>query len=269
MSNEVNEREEEEASALPTTEELDAAEAAAQAPVAEPEPAVEESNIPEKYRGKSTEDLVAMLSEQERFAGKQSQEVGDLRRSVDTLIQAQLTTQQAPVSPPVEEEINFFDDPERAMDAKIANHPEVKAARESAAQFQRMTSTNQLRAKHPDMDSIVADDSFIDWCKESPIRTSLLQNAHHNYHYESADELFTTWKERKSMVQQQVAVEKKERSNSVKAASTGAAPSNAAPTPVKKYRRGDIINLMNTDPERYARMSGEIMAAYAEGRVIN
>ena len=266
MTNDSNEREEE-VSTLPTTEELDAAEAAAKAPAAEPEV---ESNVPEKYRGKSTEDLVAMLSEQERFAGKQSQEVGDLRRSVDSLIQAQLAAPtQAAAPAAVEEEINFFDDPEKAMDAKIANHPEVRAARESAAQFQRMTSTNQLRAKHPDMDEIVSDDSFIGWCKDSPIRTSLLQNAHQNYHYESADELFSTWKERKGLVKQQVAVEKKERSNQVKAASTGARPSNAAPSPVKKYRRGDIINLMNTDPERYARMSAEIMAAYAEGRVIN
>lgn len=266
MSNETER--EEEVSALPTTEELDAAEAEANAPAPEVEEV--EVEVPEKYRGKSQADLVAMLSEQERFAGKQSQEVGDLRRSVDALIQAQLTPQAAaPAAEALEEEIDFFADPEKAMDAKIANHPEVRAARESADNYKRMTSTNQLRAKHPDMDSIVADESFIEWCQASPIRTSLLQNAHQNYHYESADELFSNWKERQAIAKQAVAVEKTERKQAVRAASTGARSNSASTSPVKKYRRGDIINLMNTDPDRYQRMSAEIMQAYAEGRVIN
>lgn len=266
MEHEAHSESEEEVSPLPTTEELDKAEAAANAP--EPEVVEEAEELPTKYAGKSQRELVAMLDEQERFAGKQSNEVGELRRSVDALIQAQLAPAQ--VQEPVEEEeIDFFADPDKAIERKIANHPDVKRAQESAANYQRLTSTNQLRAKHPDMDSIVSDDAFIEWCKASPIRTQMLQNAHNNYHYESADELFSNWKERTALAQQSVAVEKAERKQSVKAASTGSKPNVASTAPVKKYRRGDIINLMNTDPDRYMRMSDEIMKAYAEGRVIN
>jgi len=35
----------------------------------------------------------------------------------------------------------------------------------------------------------------------------------------------------------------------------------------KTYRRADIIDLMVRNPERYAALSDEIMAAYAQGRV--
>ena len=60
-------------------------------PQAEPE-------LPEKYQGKSVEDLVQMHQELERFTCKQSTEVGELRKVVDSYIenQTQLTQQQAP-----------------------------------------------------------------------------------------------------------------------------------------------------------------------------
>jgi hypothetical protein len=39
-------------------------------------------------------------------------------------------------------------------------------------------------------------------------------------------------------------------------------------TSKKKYRRSDIIKLMQTDPDRYDSMANEIMIAYRENRVI-
>ena len=230
---------------------------------------VETSDIPEKYKGKSTTELVAMLAEQERFSGKQSQEVGELRRSVDSLIQAQLKPQAESVVTPTDEVIDFFDDPDRAIEQRISNHPQVKRAAESAQKYERMTSTTQLKAKHPDMEAIVSDEKFLQWVQASPIRTSLLQNAHHNYDFASADELFTNWKERQQIVTDTVAMEKKERAKTVQAASTGNTHASSASAPVKRYRRGDIIDLMNRDPDRYMRMADEFLEAYRTGRVVN
>jgi hypothetical protein len=36
----------------------------------------------------------------------------------------------------------------------------------------------------------------------------------------------------------------------------------------KSYRRADLIRLQIEDPDRYQQLQPEIMAAYAEGRVI-
>jgi len=53
----------------------------------------------------------------------------------------------------------------------------------------------------------------------------------------------------------------------LKAASIGSKGSNE-PVSKKKYRRSDIIKLMQTDPDKYDSLSDEIMQAYQEGRVI-
>ena len=56
----------------------------------------QEPDIPEKYRGKSVQELVQMHQELEKFSGKQSTEVGELRKLVDTYIQTELNNKQAP-----------------------------------------------------------------------------------------------------------------------------------------------------------------------------
>ena len=60
------------------------------------EPQVEETpqeeEIPDKYKGKSTAEIVRMHQEAEKRLGKQSGEVGELRSVVDNYIQTQLDT---------------------------------------------------------------------------------------------------------------------------------------------------------------------------------
>ena len=82
-----------------------------------------------------------------------------------------------------------------------------------------------------------------------------------------ADELFSLWKERKTVAQQTAQVEKQARKQQVRAANTGNARGSAEGSRKKVYRRADIIKLMKNDPDRYQALSDEIMAAYAEGRV--
>ena len=52
----------------------------------------QEEDIPDKYKGKSTADIVRMHQEAEKLLGKQSGEVGELRSVVDNYIQTQLDT---------------------------------------------------------------------------------------------------------------------------------------------------------------------------------
>jgi hypothetical protein len=231
--------------------------------------------LPEKYRGKTQAELVAMLTEQERFIGQRSNEIGELRRQVDNVIQAQanLAQQQAqaPAAQPAseEEEVDFFDDPSKAVDQRIASHPSVKDAQAAAEEYRRMTAQTQLQNKHPDMFEIVQDETFLKWVQESPMRVMMLQNADKNFDTAAADELFTVWKERKQMAQTAVEADKSSRNSAVQAASTGAEAAPSSPAPVKKYRRADIIELMTSDPDRYLRLQPEIMKAYAEKRVID
>jgi|TARA_R100000482_G_scaffold77075_1_gene29997 hypothetical protein len=228
-----------------------------------PEP---EQEIPQKYQGKSTAEIIRMHQEAEKLLGKQSSEVGELRKVVDDYIQTQLS-EQAPQEVKAEEEVDFFSDPDKAVDRAINNHPKIKEAEKISNQYRHTTAMAELQRRHPDMQDILQDPKFADWIKGSKIRTKLFAEADRQYDFEAADELFTNWKERQQVVSQTAATEKTERKKAVKAASTGNVRGSGEQSAKKVYRRSDIIKLMKEDPERYMSLSNEIMAAYADGRV--
>ena len=225
----------------------------------------QEDDIPDKYKGKSTAEIVRMHQEAEKLLGRQSSEVGELRSVVDSYIQTQLDTTPATQEP--EEEIDFFSDPDKAVERAIKNHPSIKAAEQQTQQYKQQTAQSQLQQRHPDMQEILQDGKFVDWIKGSKIRTQLFAQADTQYDYEAADELFTNWKERQGVVAQTVANEKASRKEAVKTASTGGAKGSGETATRKIYRRSDIIKLMQTDPDRYLALSPEIERAYAEKRV--
>ena len=232
----------------------------------EPEPTPEpQEDIPEKYQGKSTAEIVRMHQEAEKLLGRQSSEVGELRSVVDNYIQTQLDTTPATQEP--EEDIDFFSDPDKAVERAIKNHPSIKAAEAQTQQYKQQTAQSQLQQRHPDMQEILQDGKFVDWIKGSKIRTQLFAQADTQYDYEAADELFTIWKERQQTVAQTAVNEKASRKEAVKTASTGGAKGSGETASKKVYRRSDIIKLMQTDPDRYLALSPEIERAYAEKRV--
>ena len=241
-----------------------------QEPQVEPEETLEEpeTDLPEKYQGKSTAEIVRMHQEAEKLLGKQSSEVGELRKVVDDYIQTQLSTQETQATQ-ADEEIDFFSDPDKAVERAINNHPKIKEAEQISNQYRQSTAMNKLQTKHPDMQGILQDEKFAEWIKGSKIRQQLFVQADQQYDYDAADELFSLWKERQQVVTQTVANEKQQRKQAVKSASTGNARGSGEQRARKVYRRADIIKLMRTDPDRYQALSDEIMQAYKEGRVRN
>ena len=227
-----------------------------------------EPEVPEKYQGKSTAEIVRMHQEAEKLLGKQSSEVGELRKVVDDYIQTQLSTQETQVTNS-DEELDFFSDPHGSVAKAIENHPKIKEAEKISNQYRQSTAMNKLQNKHPDMTDILQDEKFVNWIKGSKIRQQLFAQADANYDYDAADELFSLWKERQQVVQQTAQNEQTERKRAVKSASTGNARGSGEQSAKKVYRRADIIKLMRTDPDRYQALSNEIMQAYAEGRVRN
>jgi hypothetical protein len=234
----------------------------------EEQPQEPEFELPEKYQGKSVEELVQMHQELEKFSGKQSTEVGELRKLVDEHIQTQLSTQQAPQQQQQEDDdVDFFVDPQNAVNRAIDNHPKIKEAEAYTQQAKQQATLSQLKSNHPDMESILQDPKFAEWIKGSKVRTQLFVQADQGYDYDAAHELFSLWKERNQAVQQTANAEKAARQSTLKSASTGNARGTSEGSRKKIYRRADLIKLMQTDPDRYMALQPEIMAAYAEKRV--
>ena len=232
----------------------------------DPQPDNDEDDIPDKYKGKSVKDIVRMHQEAERAIGKQGSEVGELRRIVDEFVKAQTVTQKQQ-APEVEDEVDFFTDPDKAIARAIEKHPKVRQAEELNAQMKRAEALANLKSAHPDFNEVVQDGSFVEWIGKSKVRQELFSRADRNFDFDAANELLSTWKERKQVVSQSQAVEKIQRKQAVKTASTGATKGSGETASKKTYRRADIIELMRTNPDRYEQLAPEIMQAYAEGRV--
>lgn len=240
-------------------------------PVAQEEPVVEEPEPEQdtpasKYEGKSHAEMVAILEERERMIGQQSNELGNLRSTFDAMAKAQSVPAE-PEPEPVEE-ADFFVDPQKAVDARIHNHPALKEAREMAQKLAYAQSLATLQQRHPDLQEVMDSDGFKQWITASPSRVRRLQNADQTGDVDEADDLISTYKEVTRTVNTAKRVEKQAQKKAVKNASVSAPRSNPDAASSKRvYRRADIIELMKERPDRFEALEAEIIQAYAEGRV--
>ena len=223
------------------------------------------TELPEKYRDKSLEDIIRMHQEAEKLIGKQAQEVGEVRKLADELIKQNLGPKQQQVKEE-EPEVDFFENPQKAVQATIEKHPDVLAARQASMEFRRMQTQQKLAQEHPDFTQLVGDSEFQTWVKSSPVRLALYAKADAEFDFDSANELLSTFKQLRGVKAQQ-AEQKSDasRAKSMKAAQVDVGGSGESSKRV--YRRADLIRLKMTDPARYDALSDEIMQAYAEGRV--
>jgi hypothetical protein len=246
--------------------EIEIEEQVTETPVVEqtPEPVVEQV-IPEKYKGKSLDDIVRMHQEAEKMIGRQAQEVHEVRSLADQLLKRQLEADKAPTveSAP---EVDFFENPQDSIKRAIENNPAVLEAKQANLEFKRMKTAQQLSAKHPDMATIVQDTGFQEWVKASQVRLGLYAKADAEFDFRSADELLSTYKELKQVRNNNVhETGKQQKAQALKAA--GVDTGGSGEVAKKVYRRADLIRLKMTDPDRYEQLQPEIMAAYSEGRV--
>ena len=219
-----------------------------------------------KYSGKSHEEMVAILEERERHIGQQSNELGNMRQTFEAMAR----TQSVPAQPEPEplEEADFFVDPQKAVDSRINNHPALQQAQEMAQKLAYAQGLATLQQRHSDLKEVVSSDEFGQWIKSSPSRLRRYQYADQSGDIDEADDLITTWKQLNKTVATAKAAEKTAQKKAVKAASVSGPRGNADAASSKRvYRRADIRQLMQTNPQRYEDLQPEIMAAYAEGRV--
>jgi len=223
--------------------------------------------VPEKYKGKTAEDIIKMHQEAEKLIGKQAQEVGEVRKLADELLKQSLASNNKPQHIEQQEpEIDFFEDPKKAIQKELSAHPDVIAAREAALTFKKMQIQQKLNSDHPDFTQVVQDPEFVNWVKSSPVRMGLYAKADAEYDYDSANELLSTFKQIKSVKAQETkAAGEVARQSALKSAAVDVGGTGESSK--KVYRRADLIRLRMTDPQRYEALSDDIMRAYAEGRV--
>ncbi len=220
--------------------------------------------LPEKYRDKSLDEIVRMHQEAEKLIGKQAQEVGEVRKLADELIKQNLGSRQQ--TRQEEPEVDFFENPQKAVQRTVDNHPDILAARQVTQEMRRAQIQQRLAQEHPDFGEIAKDQDFANWVKSSPVRIKIFEQADSGYDFDSANELLSTYKQLRSVKQKQTSDDGEvTRKQNLKA--VGVDVGGSGESSKKVYRRADLIRLKMQDPNRYDALSDEIMAAYQEGRV--
>ena len=230
--------------------------------------------LPEKYRGKALDEIIKMHQEAEKLIGRQAQEVGEVRKLADSLLKQQLESKHD-TQPSKAQEIDWFEDPERAVKQAVENNPILKKMQEEQAKQAQLVALQTIEKAHPDFVSVAQSDDFQQWVTSSKIRTRLYEQAS-DYDVDSALELLDTYKSLRNIKQQQQEtvkaadeslkkVEAETRSKNLKTAAVQQGGTGESTKPV--YRRADLIRLRMQDPTRYESMAEEILQAYADGRV--
>jgi hypothetical protein len=233
-----------------------------------------ESSVPSKFANKSTEEIIDSYTNLEKELGRKAQEVGELRKLSDSFLQAEVSRQSNPQNnTPLEtkdnEELDFFDDPNKAVNDMIEKHPRFQEFQQFQAQQAQAGAKAQLEQKHPDFTDVVQDKGFQEWVQDSPIRMQMFQAAD-SYNFDAANELLSNWKDRSMISKTQEVKQQAEtnRKDALKAGSTESRSSSASSAGGKTYRRADLIRLKMEDPNRYESLEDDIFQAYQDGRVV-
>jgi hypothetical protein len=225
----------------------------------------DKSELPDKYRHKSLDEIVKMHQEAEKLIGKQAQEVGEVRKLADELIKQNLSSRQQQTK--VEEpEVDFFENPQKAVQKTVDSHPDIIAARQAMLEMKRAQIQQKLAQEHPDFGEIAKNEDFANWVKSSPVRIDLFKRADAEFDYDSANELLSTYKELRSVKQKQTS-DAGEATRKQNLRAVGVDVGGSGESSKRVYRRADLIRLKMQDPNRYEALSDEIMQAYQEGRV--
>lgn len=233
-------------------------------------------DIPAKYKGKSTEELIRMNMDAQSTIGRISNDLGTQRKLTDRILDLKRTDdlqRQAPAPVQVTADA-LLENPAQAI------RPVVDAAITAAqdplnqrlSRLEAELAQERFVTRHPDYQERANDPEFIKWVNKTPFRQRVAAQAV-NGDVSAADELLSEFKESQTTVARQGTNSADEtrqaRLDAARRASTEGSAASAGKGSGKVYRRADLIRLKIEKPHVYSdpAFQEEIVQAYADGRV--
>lgn len=221
--------------------------------------------IPDKFKDKDIEDVVKSYQQLEKEAGRRANEVGELRKLTDELLQLQLKEKQEtePATPELDVD-SLLENPTEAINQAV--NARFKSLEDQLKQQELDKGKATFEEKHPDWQEKLQDPGMVSWIQSSPVRLRMFQEANANYDYETADELFTMYDALHSEAKED-AKEKATRKRTKKLQAAKTESGSTGVTSTKIYSRAELLNFRMRDPEGYFAREEEFNLARAEGRV--
>jgi len=244
-----------------------------------------DSRVPAKLRGKSAEEIAEMYQNLESAHGRMANDLGQVRQLADRLLELKRNedlgnNSGAPKKEPTPKvEISAAELLERPTEALDRHASSREAAMQAQVneRLQRVEAAlvqREFAAKHPDANTVAQSPEFVEWVKQSPVRTRAAQAAVAG-NFGAADDLLTEFKDTHKPNQRQESTVTDDNHRAARSASleSGGTASGSDGAGSKKsgkvYSRADLMRLRIEKPETYydEGFQNEIMLAYHEGRV--
>lgn|SRR3990167_3921862 len=241
------------------------------------------NNVPDSIRtrfaGKTAEEVMESFAEAQTLISRQGQELGELRKTTQTLLELQSkpTQQESPSS--VEDEgvtvDDLYADPEQSIGRVYDKKSKQTSDRIAALEHELATRKKQdveslLEHKFPGWKVDVAKPDFLNWIVQSPARARLARAAE-AYDADSANDLLELWYEKKGSAQKvRAGVEREQQFRDASLESSSPTGVENVPT----FSRNDLTEKRiaakqgNRIAERWLNANGAaITLAYQEGRI--
>lgn len=238
------------------------------------------SHIPDKFwDAEKGEILVEKMAQSytnlESSHGRMANDLGTQRKLTDRLLDLKRSDDlsanggtPAKLALPDVKGTDLLDDPVGTITKVVeaTNQHRDAAAATTAQEQQAAQRWQQFTTNHPDFETVSQSPEFIQWVGETPTRKRLGQIASTG-HVDSADDLLTEFKGRKTVNDTEAAALEAARKAGLENNQGGAGGGSKGSG--KIYRRVDLLRLKQERPDDYYSESyqAEILKAYAENRV--
>lgn len=228
------------------------------------------STLPDKFKGKSVEDVANSYMELEKEFGRKNNEVGELRKLTDDFLKQQLETPTEQVTGSNVDLDDLLENPSDVISkiASKATDSRISALEDQLKQARVAEQKAGFESKHEDWQDVLNSGDFQSWIKDSPVRQNMFQQANDKYDYAMADELFNLYRDLRGVAKETAegkAVTKRKKA----LRNTSGAVGGTGEVSRKVFKRADLVRLKQTNPTKYNEPSfqKEILLAYSEGRV--
>lgn len=229
----------------------------------------EKFEMPEKFQGKTAEEIARSYIELQSEYGRRNNEVGSLRKLTDQLLE--LNTKEQVEQPAPKKKVSvdsLLENPDDAISEVVESNPRLKSLEEKLIKREREDSLKAFEDKFPNWVETLNTPEFQAWIMESPVRQRMFVQADREYDYATGAELLSTYELVRGSA---IKAAKQERDTAARTAAKSAVTETSGNSQKKakpKYRRTELIELKLRDPAKYQAMLPEIMQAYHDKRVI-
>lgn len=236
----------------------------------------EGATIPERFKGKTVEEVARSYTELEKLMSKQGQDLGTMRRTVDELLSLKLPSEVQGAEPskkPLSSD-DLYENPDESIRRVVKEESADRIAQlERELQNERINKAlEKFSESFPTWREDVKSPEMINWIHEKPYRVRLARAADAGDMDAAADLFGSYYDTQKPKETKEKRQEKKRKVQDASLESSGA----GVPETVETYsrsalmekriaaRRGDMAAKRYMDAH-----ASSIQQAYAEGRVVD